>query len=499
MIKRGQSSATSVQAKSGRRACAAAPEAVASSAFASSAFASTSFASTALAFSLAIASLALSGCATVKEYIPTIPAPSFRWLYDSEETGALARVESLGERGHKLADPGGTRDLDSLPPYCPMRSMQPPRMEPLSVSTLRMVAPSGVSRRARDFPAGRRRRDTGRGWNCKRRRAGLFPGRKACMDCARVHRSRCSSACCRRRRHRVHGRRQPECAQRQRWLAQMGQSAGDTRAHRAQLCRRHCQARRPVRRDRRRPFAYKWTSLPELLGWDGTVANPKGSTELERIADVTSMPLALDKDVCAIAYQGRVACFDMARGTLSWSRDISPDSATWRRTPRTSISPTTRDSCRRWIAPPAHRYGSRICSRCARSAGRKMVGERRRRRCGGLLAPALPVNGAYVGRRLRTARAPRRSPGLLLTGALWRSTAGTLLAVSRQVARRTKFETCKRLSVTELVPTPNPSNIVVPAKGGDPAAFVKKYTGVPLSYQNERERREFCESCYPLR
>ena len=53
-----------------------------------------------------------------------------------------------------------------------------------------------------------------------------------------------------------------------------------------------------------------------IVGWDATVANPKGATELERIADVTGLPLVLERDVCAVAYQGRVACFDLARGTL---------------------------------------------------------------------------------------------------------------------------------------------------------------------------------------
>lgn len=60
-----------------------------------------------------------------------------------------------------------------------------------------------------------------------------------------------------------------------------------------------------------------------IVGWDATVANPKGATELERIADVTSLPLVDGNQVCAVAYQGRVACFEVTRGTLNWSRDIS--------------------------------------------------------------------------------------------------------------------------------------------------------------------------------
>jgi outer membrane protein assembly factor BamB len=60
-----------------------------------------------------------------------------------------------------------------------------------------------------------------------------------------------------------------------------------------------------------------------VLGWDASVATPKGATELERIADVTSLPVVQERTVCAAAYQGRVACFEAQRGTLIWSRDFS--------------------------------------------------------------------------------------------------------------------------------------------------------------------------------
>ena len=59
------------------------------------------------------------------------------------------------------------------------------------------------------------------------------------------------------------------------------------------------------------------------VGWEGNVATPKGATELERIADVTSLPLIEERQACAVAYQGRVACFEILRGTLNWSRDLS--------------------------------------------------------------------------------------------------------------------------------------------------------------------------------
>jgi len=59
------------------------------------------------------------------------------------------------------------------------------------------------------------------------------------------------------------------------------------------------------------------------VGWEANVATPKGATELERIADVTSLPFVEERQACAVAYQGRVACFEIVRGTLNWSRDLS--------------------------------------------------------------------------------------------------------------------------------------------------------------------------------
>lgn len=60
--------------------------------------------------------------------------------------------------------------------------------------------------------------------------------------------------------------------------------------------------------------------------WEATVALPRGATELERVADVMGNPVADDKRVCAVAYQGRVACFDLKTGAPLWARDTSSNS-----------------------------------------------------------------------------------------------------------------------------------------------------------------------------
>lgn len=58
--------------------------------------------------------------------------------------------------------------------------------------------------------------------------------------------------------------------------------------------------------------------------WEGTVALPKGATELDRVADIVASPVVDGRLICAVAFQGRVACFDMGQGgAMIWSRDLS--------------------------------------------------------------------------------------------------------------------------------------------------------------------------------
>lgn len=59
------------------------------------------------------------------------------------------------------------------------------------------------------------------------------------------------------------------------------------------------------------------------VGWEANVAQPRGASEIERVTDVTSTPVIDDKQVCAVAYQGRVACFEIRTGNLLWAKDMS--------------------------------------------------------------------------------------------------------------------------------------------------------------------------------
>lgn len=59
------------------------------------------------------------------------------------------------------------------------------------------------------------------------------------------------------------------------------------------------------------------------LLWEATVAQPKGVTEIERIADITSLPVVDGPLVYAVAYQGRIAAIDRTNGKVVWNREIA--------------------------------------------------------------------------------------------------------------------------------------------------------------------------------
>ena len=59
------------------------------------------------------------------------------------------------------------------------------------------------------------------------------------------------------------------------------------------------------------------------LTWEATVSLPRGSTELERIADVAGLPVVDGGNVCAGSFQGKVACFEIQTRNIVWSRDVS--------------------------------------------------------------------------------------------------------------------------------------------------------------------------------
>ena len=59
--------------------------------------------------------------------------------------------------------------------------------------------------------------------------------------------------------------------------------------------------------------------------WDAPIAEPRGATELERVADVSGMPALMGREICAASYQGRLACVDAGNGSVRWARELSAE------------------------------------------------------------------------------------------------------------------------------------------------------------------------------
>jgi outer membrane protein assembly factor BamB len=166
------------------------------------------------------------------------------------------------------------------------------------------------------------------------------------------------------------------------------------------------------------------------VGWDGTVAVPRGATELERVADVTSRPAVDDRQACAVAYQGRVVCFELVRGTQNWSRDIS------------SLAGIVMDDKYLYVtdekgAVHALDKGTgasvwkqeKLAER--RIGGPQLVGDF----VGvvdveGYLHLITRANGAYVGRLATDGTPPTAQPSAALGTAVWQSAGGNVYAVN---------------------------------------------------------------------
>ncbi len=55
--------------------------------------------------------------------------------------------------------------------------------------------------------------------------------------------------------------------------------------------------------------------------WDAAMASPRGTNEVERLADLVGPPVRQGPRVCARAFQSAVACADAERGATLWTRN----------------------------------------------------------------------------------------------------------------------------------------------------------------------------------
>jgi outer membrane protein assembly factor BamB len=166
------------------------------------------------------------------------------------------------------------------------------------------------------------------------------------------------------------------------------------------------------------------------VGWEGNVATPKGATELERIADVTSLPLVEERQACAVAFQGRVACFEILRGTLNWSRDVS------------SLTGLADDSRYLFVCDEAGAMNAFDRSTGASAWKQDKLAKRRLGgpQVAGDFLMAVDVegyvhlfdrnNGSLVGRVATDGTPATSQPALAGANAVWQSAGGTLYAVT---------------------------------------------------------------------
>ena len=167
-----------------------------------------------------------------------------------------------------------------------------------------------------------------------------------------------------------------------------------------------------------------------IVGWEAAVAVPKGATELERIADITSPPVIDGRNVCATAYQGRTVCFDALHGNSVWSRDIA------------SYAGMTQDAHNFYMTDDTGAVvaldkvtGATLWKQDVlkdrRIGGPQVVGDY----VGvvdikGYLHLLSVADGRYAGRIATDGSAATAQPVALATGAVWQSINGTLLSVS---------------------------------------------------------------------
>ncbi|RQO63625.1 outer membrane protein assembly factor BamB [Paucibacter sp. KBW04] len=62
--------------------------------------------------------------------------------------------------------------------------------------------------------------------------------------------------------------------------------------------------------------------LKGTVRWEASVANPRGTNEVERLADLVGPMLRSGELLCARAFQSAVGCVNADRGVAQWSRNV---------------------------------------------------------------------------------------------------------------------------------------------------------------------------------
>jgi outer membrane protein assembly factor BamB len=62
--------------------------------------------------------------------------------------------------------------------------------------------------------------------------------------------------------------------------------------------------------------------------WESLLAPPRGTSEIERLSDITAKPSLLGPRMCAVSYQGKIGCGDIKNARMAWVKDFSSFSGT---------------------------------------------------------------------------------------------------------------------------------------------------------------------------
>jgi outer membrane protein assembly factor BamB len=57
--------------------------------------------------------------------------------------------------------------------------------------------------------------------------------------------------------------------------------------------------------------------------WENYIAVPTGSTDLDKLTDVSIRPVINNKEICAATYNGKLACLDAISSNIIWSKPFS--------------------------------------------------------------------------------------------------------------------------------------------------------------------------------
>jgi outer membrane protein assembly factor BamB len=109
--------------------------------------------------------------------------------------------------------------------------------------------------------------------------------------------------------------------------------------------------------------------LRGTLRWETTVASPRGTNEVERLADLVGPAARTGDTICARGFQAAVGCVDAAKGSRC-GRVPRVGWPAWRPTTPPWSPPTRWGACRRGRRAVANRCGTATASSTARSARR---------------------------------------------------------------------------------------------------------------------------------